>query len=88
LKVIHPDYLFRALTTKQFREWIAYYYIEPFGEWRADIRQAITSMIIANVNRSKNQRAFRYTDFMPFEKPKKRKRQTQKEMIAQLNLLT
>lgn len=66
---------------------MAYYSIEPFGEWRADYRQAITSMVLANANRSKKQRAFKVKDFMPFDKPKKRRQQTQEKMIAQLNLL-
>lgn len=66
---------------------MAYYSVEPFGEWRADLRQAITSMVIANTNRGKNQRVYKVKDFMPFDKPKKRRQQTQEQMIAQLNLL-
>ena len=66
---------------------MAYYNIEPFGEQRADYRQAITSMVLANVNRGKNQRAFKVSDFMPFEKKKKRRQQTPEEMQAMLNLL-
>jgi len=80
--------LLRRITYRELREWFAYYNIEPFGEWRADLRQAITSMVIANVNRGKNQKAFKPEDFMPFEKPKKRKPQTEEEMMAMLNLLT
>jgi hypothetical protein len=65
---------------------MAYYSIESFGERRADYRQAITSMVIANTNRSKKQGAFKVEDFMPFDKPRKRQ-QTPEEMQAQLNLL-
>ena len=66
---------------------MAYYSIEPFGEWRADLRQAITSMIIANVNRGKKSRAYKVNEFMPFDKPRKRRQQTPEKMIAMLNLL-
>jgi len=75
------------IDSRELSEWTAYYLIEPFGERRADLRQAITSMVIANTNRSKKQRAFKIKDFMPYDKPEKRKQMTQEKMIAQLNLL-
>lgn len=46
-------------------EWIAYYQLEPFGEERADMRAAIIASTIANVNRSKGQKAYKVEDFMP-----------------------
>ena len=50
---------------------MAYYNIEPFGEYRADIRSAIVACVIANVNRGKNKPAYKVEDFMPkFEPPK------------------
>jgi hypothetical protein len=68
---------------------MAYYSIEPFGEWRADVRQALTSMVIANVFRGKKGKASKVRDFMPFEKKrKKRRQQTKEEMMAVLDLLT
>ena len=76
------------IDSRELSEWMAYYSIEPFGEWRADLRQAITSMVIANANRSKKQRTYKVKDFMPFDKPRKRKQQTPEEMQAMLNLLT
>ena len=79
--------MLKDLTIYQLHEWMAYDLIEPFGEWRADLRQAISSMIIANVNRSKKSRAYKVKDFMPFEKPRKRKQQTPEQMQAMLNLL-
>lgn len=52
-------------------EWLAYYTVEPFGEYRADLRSAITSCVIANANRGKNKPPFKVADFMPsFEKKK------------------
>ena len=53
---------------------MALYTIFPFGEYRADIRQAMTSQILANVHRGKNQRPFKIDDFMIGAKKRKRKR--------------
>ncbi len=51
-------------------EWDAYSRIEPFGQVRADIRAGIISAVIANSNRTKKNRAYKYTDFMPnFDPP-------------------
>ena len=44
---------------------MVYYNIEPFGEERADIRQAITSTLIANAFYTGSKPA-RPEDFMPF----------------------
>lgn len=55
-----------------FREWLAYYELEPFGEVRADLRAGIVASVIANANRVKG-KAFSPQDFMPDfggEKPK------------------
>jgi len=79
--------LLSRIDSQELSEWLAYYSIEPFGEWRADLRQAITSMIIANVNRSKKSRAYKVKEFMPFEKQQRRKQQTPEQMQAMLNLL-
>ena len=79
--------MLKCLTSYQLSGWMAYHSIEPFGEWRADLRQAITSTVIANANRGKKQRVFKVKDFMPFDKPKKRRQQTPEEMQAMLNLL-
>ena len=51
-------------------QWAAYATLEPFGEERADLRQAITSCIIANVNRKRGAPPYVPSDFMLFrEKP-------------------
>ncbi len=47
-------------------EWQAYYELEPFGEERADIRNAITCMTIANaMGMKKRGGQFTLQDFMP-----------------------
>ena len=56
--------MLESMTALQFAEWIAYYSLEPFGEERADWRQAVTSTILANANRAKNSKVAKFTDFM------------------------
>ncbi len=36
------------MSSAEFGEWMAYYQIEPFGEERADIRQALTTSAVHN----------------------------------------
>lgn len=36
----HPDELLSRLTLAQYQEWVAFYELEPFGDLRADQRQA------------------------------------------------
>lgn len=45
--------------------------IEPFGDIRADYRQAITSAVIANANRPKGKAAYRIKQFLPVKPPAK-----------------
>ena len=55
---------------KDFARWQTFYEIEPFGEYRADIRSAIIACVIANVNRGKRP-AHKVEEFMPkFEPPR------------------
>lgn len=71
------------IDSRELTEWIAFYNIEPFGEDRADMRQALTSCILANANRDpKKSRAFKPQDFMLVKPPKKE--QTPEEMMALL----
>lgn len=48
-------------------EWKAFYQLEPFGEWREDLRAAKICAIIANVNRDEKRKPkpFSPADFMP-----------------------
>lgn len=46
-------------------EWMAYERIEPFGEERADVRSAINTATLVNVNRGRGQRAVSPSDVMP-----------------------
>jgi len=57
--------LLSRISSRELSEWMAYYELEPFGEERADLRAGIIAATIANVNRSKKQRAFQPAQFMP-----------------------
>jgi hypothetical protein len=50
---------------------MAYYQLEPFGEDRADYRQALTTCVIANANRDKSKKPTPFVpeDFMISKKP-------------------
>jgi hypothetical protein len=76
----HPDWLLRSLTSKQISDWQVYYALEPFGEDRADWRQALTSL---QVNHAFGGTA-KMQDFM-LHKPE-RHRMSADEMKAALGL--
>lgn len=59
-----------GMSAAQLRGWIEYYEYEPFGEERADLRTAIVACVVANANRSRNQKPFKVNDFMPKFGPK------------------
>ena len=53
------------MSADEYADWMALYALDPWGEYRADLRQAITTNIIARAHGSKKSRPI---DFMPFEK--------------------
>ena len=65
----------------EFAAWVAYDSIEPFGEWRADLRMGIQTAAIVNALCGAKSKS---ADFMPdFAKPEP-KRQTAEQMKALL----
>ncbi len=64
------------MSSLEFSEWMAYYQIEPFGEERADFRQAMTTSAVHNSiqAQAKHPKWTKPGDFMPFSdavEPKK-----------------
>jgi hypothetical protein len=60
------------MSSHELTEWMAYYRIEPFGEERADLRQAMTTAAVHNTIEAqrKNPKWKKAEDFLPFsEKP-------------------
>lgn len=66
---MHPDHLLEELSWRQLLEWEAYAGLEPFGEWRGDLRVAQLTSLLANVHRNpdKKREPFTWRDFMPFD---------------------
>lgn len=67
--------LLDRMSSKEFAEWMAYYLVEPFGEERADLRQAMTTSGIANLLQvqAKQPKWTKPGDFMPFSENAQKK---------------
>lgn len=67
LGYVDVDGMLEGIPSTMLTEWMAYYCIEPFGEYRADYRAGLISSVIAEVNRNpkKQKRPFRVRDFIP-----------------------
>ena len=71
------------MSSLEFSEWIAYYKIDPFGEDRADYRNAIMCTLFGNAHKKKGARSFRIDDFMPvWEKVVQSAKSMQKTLFA------
>lgn len=58
--------MLQEMSWEQFREWMYYAEVEPFGEERGDLQAGIVASVIANVNRDpKKGKPFSPGDFMP-----------------------
>jgi hypothetical protein len=57
--------LLRRVSGWELTEWAAYYQLEPWGESRADLRAAITDMVIANWGKGAEDTLAEVSDFMP-----------------------
>ena len=57
------------MTSREFSEWQAYARINPFGEWRADIRSAIVASTTYNMLRGPKAESKAPKDFMPDFRP-------------------
>jgi len=55
------------LSSREVTAWQAYYQVEPFGEYKADLRMAMLLSLLANIYRDdkKHPQPFTVEDFMP-----------------------
>ncbi|MBN1807181.1 MAG: hypothetical protein JW837_18185 [Sedimentisphaerales bacterium] len=87
LEFKQPDIeLFRAsLSYKDYLRWSLYYRKRPFGVEAADYRQALTTCILANVNRDGKKKPTPFTpeDFMTGKKPPKEQSWQQMKMMLE-----
>lgn len=74
--------LLREMTVKEFAYWQVHYREDPFGEDRADLRQAQVAAILANSNRDpkKQDKPFGVIEFMPYAK---RRQEAEKREIEE-----
>jgi len=63
-----PDHLLACLTSSQLAGWMAYGALEPFGEYRSELRHGQQMALQANINRDSKQKPDPYApgDFMNF----------------------
>ena len=61
--------MLEAMPAQLMDEWQAFFTLEPWGTEREDWRAGVVASTVANVSRSKKQKAYRPQDFMP--KPRK-----------------
>jgi hypothetical protein len=75
------------LTARQLNEWCAYATIEPFGEYRSELRNGTLCALTANINRDSKSRPepFTATDFMHFHEPVEEKKLTPEEIEQHLD---
>lgn len=57
--------LLSEMDSMELTEWMAYDQVEPFGEWRADLRAGIVASTIANALRGRGSRPLAPEDFIP-----------------------
>ncbi len=56
--------MLERMDSEEVVAWMAYEKLEPFGEARADMRAAMITSTLANVNRGAKQKPFTLKDFM------------------------
>ena len=76
--------MLRRMDSQELTEWVAFAGLEPFGGDTPFIGHAITASTIANTNRPKGKKAYKFEDFMPeWKEP-----QTVEDQIAFATMLT
>ena len=83
-----PDHLLDCLTSSQLAGWMAYAALEPFGEYRSELRHGQQMALQANINRDSKRKPEPYApaDFMSFvtEPPPPQHEPTPGEIEAKL----
>ena len=72
------------MDSQELSSWIAYDSIQPVGELMDDFRTGLVCSVVANANKGSKGKSLAPSDFMPYYKDKKKKNQTQDEMISVL----
>lgn len=64
--------MLRSISSSEMVEWMAFYRLDPWGEWRDDLRAGVGSSIAANLHRKKGVKLSRAEDFILFDPGKKK----------------
>lgn len=76
--------MMESMSSAELSEWMAYYIVEPFGPETQYIGPAITSTVLANVNRKKGSQKYEVGQFMP-KFAGAQKQQTDEELQLKAN---
>ena len=74
-----------TMTVDEFLLWAVYMQMEPFGDDRADWRNAMAMAQVANMNRKRGSGPIAVHKFLPRFGSRKRRAQTMEEMSAALD---
>lgn len=77
--------LLASIDSQELTHWLAYYRLEPWGEWRSDARAATICSVIANALRTRGPAVGPEKFMLKFEGDK---RQTPEEMAERLATFT
>lgn len=55
----------QRMTSWEFSHWVALYQMDPWGEERADLRNAMVCATLANIHRGKGSKRVTIGDYMP-----------------------
>jgi hypothetical protein len=80
------EQLLENMSYEEFKEWQAYYEIEPFGEYKKDFRAGIIASSIFNSKRTKqSDKIFSPTDFIPNFDSKAKSKDKRKQTVEEQN---
>lgn len=71
--------LLTRMSSHELSEWMAFYTLEPFDEFRRDWRAAIIACTVANAHRGKKTRPYKVKDFL-YNKPAKRAKSIEEQV--------
>lgn len=77
----------RGMTTSQLKGWMAYHSVEPFGEYRSELRHGQMMSLVANIHRDSKEHPepFPASEFMNFLNRPKPKELTPEQLAAKMD---
>ena len=73
------------MSDREYKDWVEFYSLEPFGEERADYRNALICLVLAQLHGNKNAKLDNFLLFK--QKEKYDEKQAVAALIAGLNAL-